>query len=501
MISRPFGALPSGKPVEAYTLTAGTASLEVLNYGGIVTSLRVPDRHGRQADVVLGFARLEPYLASHSYFGAIVGRIAGRVTAGRIMIDGRSFQLPCNDGGCHLHGGYIGLDQRLWLARAVERTGGSDSLQLIYRSPDGEAGYPGNLDLTVTYTLTSANEFIIETEACADEVTPLSLAHHSYFNLAGEDSGSIAGHEIQVTADALVPVNEKLILSDRREPLAGQPGDFSQACRLGDVLPRLVQAHGDLYLLRKPHVETVVTPTLAARIVEPLSGRVLEVFTNESCLQFYTGSGLGGSPAGKSGRAYGPHAGLCFECQGYPNGAEHPGSAISSCIRALRNNAERSTPSPLAKVAAAPRTVETCATIHTDRHVAPSHLIVTKLSGFFAGKRMTEAAGTPRKPKSRGEGNDHADVRLGVIWAARRSFRRFGQPERAANSGGRFPEPRLPSGPLHPARPAKPCLRPAARRRRSPTRGPFWLVASQGPSDGRDTGWPPDRRYDRSLGW
>lgn len=325
MTSRPFGALPSGEPVEAYTLSSGTgASLQVLTYGGIVTSLRMPGRDGRLADVVLGFDRLGAYLAGHPYFGAIVGRIAGRVTGGRITVAGRSFQLPRNEGECHLHGGPVGLDKRLWSGRCLARADGADSLRLTYRSPDGEEGYPGTLELSVTYTLTGANEFVIETEVRSDRVTPVSLAHHSYFNLAGEDSGPVAGHQVQILAEAFVPVDETMTLSDRRQELAGRPGDFSRSCRLGDALPALFRAHGDLYLLRQPSAAVPAAPTLAARVVEPLSGRVLEVFTDAPCLQFYTGAALDDSLTGKSGRTYGPHAGLCLECQGYPNGASHP---------------------------------------------------------------------------------------------------------------------------------------------------------------------------------
>ena len=337
MNSRSIGSLPSGETVEAYTLAnAAGASVDVLTFGGIVTSLRMPDRHGRFADVVLGFTGLASYVAGHPYFGAIAGRIAGRVSGGRLVVEGRVYQLARNDGPNHLHGGHVGLDKRVWTARPMARVDGADSLQLTYRSPDGEEGYPGTMDLAVTYTLTATNELLVETEAKADRVTPLSLAHHSYFNLAGEGSGTIADHEVQICASEIIPVDDRLTLSGRRKPVAGSASDFTRPRRLGDALPQLFQAHGDFYLLREHPATPPAKPSLVARVVEPRSGRVLEVHTDESGLQFYTGSALDGTQVGKSGRAYGPHAGLCLECQGYPDATivpelgdilVHPGQA------------------------------------------------------------------------------------------------------------------------------------------------------------------------------
>ena len=325
MNSRSIGSLPSGETIEAYTLdNASGASAQVLTYGGIVTSLRMPDRHGRFVDVVLGFTALAPYVAGHPYFGAIAGRIAGRVSGGRLPVEERVYQLARNDGPNHLHGGYVGLDKRVWNARPMPRGDGAASLQLTYRSPDGEEGYPGNIDIAVTYTLTATNALLVETEARADRVTPLSLAHHSYFNLAGEGSGAIEDHEIQIFSSEIIPADEKMTLSGRRESVAGCACDFRRPRRLGDVLPQLFQTHGDFYLLREVPAAPPARPSLVARVVEPRSGRVLEVSTDESGLQFYTGSALDGTMVGKCGRAYGRHAGLCLECQGYPDAASLP---------------------------------------------------------------------------------------------------------------------------------------------------------------------------------
>lgn len=311
--------------MQLWTLASGTgASVEILNYGGIVRVLRVPDRNGRMADVVLGFDRLEPYLKRHPYFGAIIGRIAGRVSGGRLVIEGHEYLLARNDRGNHLHGGRVGLDQRLWQATPVSRPDGADSLRLTYRSPDGEEGYPATLDLAVTYTFTADQALIVETETKADRPTPACLAHHSYFNLGGEGSGSVADHEIQIVADACVPTDAAMTLSGRRESVAGSARDFRRPRLLGPVLPQLFEAHGDFYLLRAPAATAPAQPVFAARVVHATSGRTLDVSTNNPCLQFYTGSALDGTLTGKSGRVYGPHAGLCLECQGYPDGTSKP---------------------------------------------------------------------------------------------------------------------------------------------------------------------------------
>ncbi|MFI5355775.1 MAG: aldose epimerase family protein [Opitutales bacterium] len=323
MKSRSFGQLPSGEPITAFTLAnaAGT-SLEVITLGGIVTALRTPDRHGRLADVVLGFDRLEPYAAGHPCFGALIGRVAGRISAGRLILPDQTIQLVCTDGPNHLHGGRIGFDKRIWQAAPVTRPDGADSLRLTYRSPAGEEGYPGNVDVAVTYTLTAQSEFIVASEAVADRVTPLSLTQHSYFNLAGEGSGSVLDHEVQILADEYVPAADNaMTLSGRRASVAGTGNDFTGPRRLGDALPGIFRAHGENYLIRPQAADT---PVRVARVVEPASGRVLEVSTTDCCLQFYTAVALNGSIVGKSGRPYVRHAGLCLECHGYPDGAHRP---------------------------------------------------------------------------------------------------------------------------------------------------------------------------------
>jgi len=317
--SRTFGVLPAGQPVEAWTLTGrGGMVLEAITYGGIVTRLLAPDRNGSTGDVVLGFNDLDSYLGGHPYFGAITGRVAGRIADAAFTLDGSTYRLAQNDPPNHLHGGVEGFDKRLWSAAPVDREDGAPSLRLSYHSPDGEEGYPGNVHVTVTYTVTHHNEFLIETEAVSDRTTPLSLTHHSYFNLAGESSGSIADHRLEIFASEFVPVDEYLTATGRLESTSRHGNDFLVPRRMGDMISQLFQGHGDLYALPGRAGSKL---RLAARLEDPASGRVMTVSTTEDYLQLYTGSYLNGARKGKSGVAYAPHAGVCLECEGYPDAA------------------------------------------------------------------------------------------------------------------------------------------------------------------------------------
>lgn len=313
--SSEFGRLPSGEAVVLHELqNASGASVSILNYGGIVQSVCVPDREGRLGDVVLGFPDLGSYLERHPFFGCITGRVAGRISGGRFQVDGRDYQLVVNDPPNHLHGGITGLDRRLWQAEVD-----GERLVLRYHSPDGEEGYPGAVDFTVAYGWTDGNELVIETEAVSDQPTPVSLTNHSYFNLAGEGGGSVVGHAVQILADDFVGADETMTLSGRREAVDGSPNDLRMPKVLGEVLPHLHKHHGANYLLRS--LEGVVP---VARVTEPRTGRTLGVRTDESNMQLYTGSHLDGTFTGKCGRPYGKHEGICFECQGYPDGAAYP---------------------------------------------------------------------------------------------------------------------------------------------------------------------------------
>jgi aldose 1-epimerase len=296
-----------------------------------VTSLLVPDRNGHVDDVVLGYGNLEGYIAGGFYFGAITGRVAGRIPNATFTLDGESYNLASNDPPNHLHGGIEGFNRKLWAAAPVELADGAPSLRLTYLSRDGEEGYPGNLEVSVTYTVTNDNVFLIETEAATDRTTPLSLTHHSYFNLAGQAAGSILDHSLQVFADEFVPLNEHIALTGQLAPVHGD-NDFRNPRLLGDAIPRLFARHGDMYALP---VRGAGQLARAARVVHAASGRVLTASTTESFLQLYTGSHLEDGHVGKGGATYSRHAGLCLECEAYPdpsNGAlgnsilVHPGA-------------------------------------------------------------------------------------------------------------------------------------------------------------------------------
>jgi aldose 1-epimerase len=317
-----LGYLPTGEQIHSFTLqSTGGLSARVINLGGIITHLFVPDRNGQLDDVVLGFDRLSSYVEPHPFFGAMAGRVAGRISGGRFEIDGRAYQLERNDPPNHLHGGSRGFDKQVWNAAPVRRSDGAASLRLFRVSPDGEAGYPGNLSVSVTYTVTVDNRLLVEVEATADRATPFSLTQHSYFNLAGEGSGTIDGHELQIFSSHTAAIDSAFTLLGRKTSVAGRPADLHQPRRLGDVVPNLYDRHGDLYFVEPSPNSSLRS---CAQLSEPFSGRRLTVSTTEDCLQFYTGVRLDGTLIGKSGRPYAQFAGLCLECEGYPDGANVP---------------------------------------------------------------------------------------------------------------------------------------------------------------------------------
>lgn len=326
MAVRTFGLLPSGAQVEAWTLRgAGNLVAEIITYGATVTRLLAPDRTGRPADVVLGFNNLESYRANRAYLGAIAGRVAGRISGGRFPLDGRTYDLARNDGPNHLHGGIEGFDKKVWAASPVSCKDGAPALRLSYRSADGEEGYPGAVDVTVTYTVTDDDVLLVETEAAADRATPVNLTQHSYFNLAGECAGSVADHELQIHAGYFAVTDECMTLTGHEEPVDGRSNDFRRLRNLGEALPALFQKHGDLYRVRDAQAHGGAAKLiLAARLEHPPTGRVLEVSTTATHLQLYGGAHLDGSLMGKSGVAYQRNAGLCLECEGYPDGVNTP---------------------------------------------------------------------------------------------------------------------------------------------------------------------------------
>jgi aldose 1-epimerase len=316
----PFGHLPDGAAITQFTLAnANGVVAKILDFGGIVTALHAPDRHGQFADVVLGFDTLEPYLGDSAYFGALVGRYGNRIAGGRFTLDGREFTLPLNNGEHHLHGGTPGFDKVKWTA-----TVDGASLRLDYRSHDGEQGYPGNLDASVTYTLTDADELVVRFRAVTDKPTPVNLTQHSYFNLAGE--GDILNHVLTIDADAFVAIDAGSIPLGAPAPVTGTPFDFRTPRPIGERIaqPDKQLRHGLGYdhnfVLNKPGAGAM---TRAARVCEPHSGRVLELFTEEPGVQFYSGNFLDGSLEGK-GRSYGQRSGFCLEPQHYPDSPNQP---------------------------------------------------------------------------------------------------------------------------------------------------------------------------------
>ncbi|MBD8565405.1 galactose mutarotase [Oxalobacteraceae sp. CFBP 8763] len=316
----PFGQLPDGAAVTQFTLTNAHGMVaKIIDFGGIITELHAPDREGRLADVVLGFDTLEPYCTDSPYFGALIGRYGNRIARGRFTLDGALVQLPVNNGNNHLHGGAGGFDRVLWTA-----TVDGASLRLAYRSVDGEMGYPGNLDVTVVYTLNDANELVVRFHAVTDKATPVNLTQHSYFNLAG--AGDILGHDLTIDADRFVAIDSESIPTGELAPVAGTPFDFRQPRPIGERITQPDQQlrHGSGYdhnfVLNKPEGAAL---TRAARVSEPVSGRVLELWTQEPGVQFYSGNFLDGSLSGK-GRSYGHRSGLCLEPQHFPDSPNQP---------------------------------------------------------------------------------------------------------------------------------------------------------------------------------
>jgi aldose 1-epimerase len=320
---QPFGKTENLTPVDLYTLTNDKGvEARITTYGGIVVSLKVPDRNARLGDVVLGYENLEGYLTSSSYFGALIGRYGNRIAKGSFQLGGTPYQLAQNNGDNHLHGGVVGFDKVIWKAKELW---GEDEvgLQLTYLSHDGEEGYPGNLSVTVVYTLTNNNELKIDYSATTDKKTIANLTNHSYFNLAG--NGDILGHELMLKADRFTPVDKGLIPTGELSSVEGTPMDFTTPTAIG---ARINQNDEQLiYGLGYDHNWVLNNSggklALAAKIFEPTSGRVMKVYTTQPGIQFYSGNFLDGSITGKNGEIYYKHFGFCLETQHFPDSPNH----------------------------------------------------------------------------------------------------------------------------------------------------------------------------------
>jgi aldose 1-epimerase len=317
--------MPDGVQVDGYTLrnSRGT-SMQVITYGAIITSLRTADARGHVDDIVLGFDSLDGYLHDPPYFGAVVGRYANRIAKGRFTLDGQEYQLPVNNGPNSLHGGTRGFDKVVWQATSFENDS-SSGVALSYTSSDGEMGYPGRLDVRVTYTLTDSNELEVAYFATTDKATPINLSQHSYFNLAGDAKRDILGHQLGLAASRYTPVDSTLIPTGELASVEGTPFDFRNltpiGARIGESNQQLTFGIGydhNFVLDREPS-----GLSHAAQVVEPESGRVLDIFTDQPGIQFYSGNFLDGTITGKGGRVYQHRYGLCLETQHFPDSPNH----------------------------------------------------------------------------------------------------------------------------------------------------------------------------------
>jgi aldose 1-epimerase len=320
-----FGKTADGQPVEIYTLTnANGIEVKAMTYGAIITSLKTPDRTGKLADVVLGYDTLEGYLKDSPYFGAVVGRYGNRIAKGQFTLNGKTYKLVTNNGPNHLHGGNKGFDKVVW--KGAWKTGAQGPGVIFSRtSADGEEGYPGTLQTSVTYTLTEKNELIVEYRATTDKASPVNLTQHSYFNLAADD-GDILGHQLTIDADRYTPVDDTLIPTGELATVEGAPFDFRKPTAIGARInadnPQLKNGKGydHNWVLNR----TGTGLQHAVRVVEPKSGRTLDIATTEPGVQFYSGNFLDGSIKGKGGRIYKHRSGFCLETQHYPDSPNHP---------------------------------------------------------------------------------------------------------------------------------------------------------------------------------
>ena len=324
---KPFGKTPDGQPVDLYVLSnKNGVEAAITNYGGAVVSLKVPDRNGKFGDVVLGYDALDGYVNDKSYFGAIVGRYGNRIGHAQFSIDGKTYTLAKNNGENSLHGGIKGFNKAVWAAKELPAKNGR-SLELTYLSKDGEEGFPGNLHVRVVYTLTDSNELKIEYSATTDKKTVVNLTNHTYFNLAGPGSGDILGHQLVIEADKFTPVDAALIPTGELRDVLGTPFDFRKATAIGaridqdDEQLKLGHGYDHNFVLRRASGAPI---SLAARVVEPNTGRVLEVWTTEPGVQFYTGNFLDGTARGKGGLTYARRSAFCLETQHFPDSPNQP---------------------------------------------------------------------------------------------------------------------------------------------------------------------------------
>jgi aldose 1-epimerase len=321
-----FGQMPDGTAVDLFTLrNAAGIEIRVITYGGVIVSLKTPDRTGALDDIVLGFDDLESYLTKSRYFGCIVGRYGNRIAGGRFTLDGQVYTLATNNGPNHLHGGLRGWDKAVWHAAPFERADAA-GVVLRHASPDGDEGYPGEVAATVTYTLSDRDQLSVRYQATTTRPTVINLTQHTYFNLAGTKAADVLGHQLRLNASRFTPVSEALIPTGELASVTGTPFDFRTmtpiGARINEGHEQLVRAKGYDHNFVVDRGGDALTP--AAHVEEPLTGRTLDVATTEPGLQFYSGNFLDNSRIGKGGRVLSYRSGFCLETQHFPDSPNHP---------------------------------------------------------------------------------------------------------------------------------------------------------------------------------
>ena len=322
-----FGKTSDGREVNLYTLDNGKGmQAAITNFGGAVVALKVADRSGKFGDVVLGYENLQGYVTDKASLGALIGRYGNRIAHGKFVLHGVTYSLPINNGENTLHGGPEGFSKRLWDAKEIS-SNGLPALQLTYLSVDGEQGFPGNLAVKVLYSLTAQNELVIQYSATTDKETVINLTNHSYFNLAGQGTGDILGHQLTIRGSRITAVDSSLIPTGELRPVKGTPFDFTQSTAIGaringdDSQLKLGRGYDHNWVLDLSDNDQ---PALAAEAYDPTTGRVLQVFTTEPGVQFYTGNFLDGTIHGKGGKVYNQRYGFCLETQHFPDSPNHP---------------------------------------------------------------------------------------------------------------------------------------------------------------------------------
>jgi len=318
----PFGKTADGQDVKIVTLTNGKITARITNYGGTIVSFETPDKSGNQADIVLGFEDVQDYgKPTNPFFGAIIGRYGNRIGGGKFTLDGKDYKLGVNDGNNTLHGGVVGFHKKIWNIDSAEVKGNKAELKLSYLSKDGEEGFPGNLKCVVTYAITADNKLEMKYEATTDKPTVVNMTNHAYWNLAGQGSGDVLGHEVILNSDKITAVGEGLIPTGELKNVKGTPFDFQKPEKIGARIKQIdIGGYDHNFVLKGKAGKMQV----AAEVYEPTSGRVMKIETTEPGIQFYSGNFLDGTLKGKEGKIYNKHGAFCLETQHYPDSPNHP---------------------------------------------------------------------------------------------------------------------------------------------------------------------------------